>query len=132
MERSRRFASHRSLRSPQWGEHPAVIGLRPLAAAADLRTLQVGEVLEVCTAIMSTRSGCSHECHLTMLSCAPDFAEYLPTLLIDAVLVVLQVQRSHKKPAMSQKPEELDYRELQRECKAAGVNAKGCAALAHS
>ena len=27
---------------------------------------------------------------------------------------------------MAQKPADLDYRELQRECKAAGVNAKGC------
>ena len=32
--------------------------------------------------------------------------------------------------AMAQKPADLDYRELQRECKAAGVNAKGCVAQA--
>lgn len=32
---------------------------------------------------------------------------------------------------MAQKPADLDYRELQRECKAAGVNAKGCVRAKH-
>ena len=32
---------------------------------------------------------------------------------------------------MAQKPADLDYRELQRECKAAGVNAKGCVLAKH-
>ena len=33
---------------------------------------------------------------------------------------------------MAQKPADLDYRELQRECKAAGVNAKGCVLAVHA
>ena len=66
---------------------------------------------------------CMIGCHLTTTTKSP-YAGKLALLTMRLHTCAVPMQ------AMAQKPADLDYRELQRECKAAGVNAKGCVALA--